>query len=121
MKDRIKVIRKDEDMTQTEFANELGFGKSTVVKWESGVTEPNAAAQKLICSTFDINEQWLLTGEGEKKVDRSDEDAIDAFCGDVKHLPADDPRRFIMKLLARLSDDDWIAIADIIAKTRDQE
>lgn len=108
-------------MSQSEVAKMMGMSKNYISLVENGKREMSDSAIFKFCKMLGIREDWLKYEEGEMKADTSDEDEIDAFCGDVKHLPADDPRRLIMKLLARLSDDDWIAIADIIEKTRDQE
>lgn len=72
MKDRIKKIRKDAKLTQTQFGDALG-GKalSTVQKWEMGHNQPDAGTIELICKKFGVNELWLRTGTGDPKPSQS--------------------------------------------------
>ena len=64
MKDRIKLLRKKEKMSQEEFGRKIGIGKSSVSKIELGENNPSDQPIMLICSIFNVNEVWLRTGEG---------------------------------------------------------
>ena len=66
MKDRIKEIRKDYCLTQTEFGERIGATRSMIAVYETGRVTPDASKQLLICKTFGVNQEWLLTGEGPK-------------------------------------------------------
>lgn len=52
-------------MTQTEFASRIGSVQNTVTGYESGRRNPSAPVIALICKEFNVNEEWLRTGEGE--------------------------------------------------------
>lgn len=65
MKDRIKKLRKELDLTQQEFADKLGIKRNTVATYETGKSNPSDAAVLLICKTFNVNEEWLRIGTGE--------------------------------------------------------
>ena len=67
MKNRIKEIRKDANLTQQEFANRLGIKRNTIATYESGRNTPIDAVISLICREFKINEEWLRFGKGDKK------------------------------------------------------
>lgn len=75
MKDRLKKLRNEERLTQQEFADKIGIQRGTYAKYEVGRNEPIDAVIKLICSTFNVNEKWLRTGEGDmfSKISRDDE------------------------------------------------
>ena len=75
LKDRIKDIRKSQNLTQEEFANKIGCKRNTVATWETGKGGPNEAFIRLILKEFNLNEEWLRTGEGEmlKAVPKEDE------------------------------------------------
>lgn len=62
---RIKKIRKELDLTQTEFAARIGSVQNTVTGYENGRRNPSAPVIALICEKFDVREEWLRTGEGE--------------------------------------------------------
>lgn len=62
---RIKKIRKELDLTQTEFAEKIGSVQNTVTGYESGRRNPSSPVIALICERFNVREEWLRTGEGE--------------------------------------------------------
>lgn len=66
MKDRIKSIRKDNNLTQTEFGERIGVKGNTITNYENGLRNPSDAILFSICREFNINEEWLRTGNGEK-------------------------------------------------------
>lgn len=51
-------------MTQTEFGAKIGVKGNTITNYESGMRTPSDAVIVSICREFDINENWLRTGEG---------------------------------------------------------
>lgn len=65
MKDRIKQIRKDANLTQTEFGNAIGATQFLVTSYETGRSVPDSARRMLICEKFNVNPDWLENGEGE--------------------------------------------------------
>ena len=65
MKDRIRKIRRDLDLTQQEFADRIGIKRNTIANYETGRNEPIDSVVSLICREFGVNEEWLRTGEGE--------------------------------------------------------
>lgn len=64
MKDRIKQIRKDHHLTQTEFGEAIGVTFTALSKYEQGKVIPDKSIRLLICEKFNVNEEWLETGEG---------------------------------------------------------
>lgn len=64
MKERIKKLRKELDLTQQGFADRLGIKQNTVATYEIGKIEPGNSTIALICREFSVNEKWLRTGEG---------------------------------------------------------
>lgn len=65
MKDRIRKVRKALDLTQRGFAERIGMKSNTIATYEMGRATPSDAAINNICKEFDVNENWLRTGEGE--------------------------------------------------------
>ena len=63
--DRLKIVRKALRLNQKSFAEQIGLNQnslSMIEKNHTPVTEKNI---KLVCATFNVNEQWLRTGHGE--------------------------------------------------------
>lgn len=67
MKERIKKIRKEEGLTQKEFAKKIGVKQNTVATYEIGKIKASDSVIRSICREFGINEDWLKYGTGEMK------------------------------------------------------
>lgn len=65
MKDRIRKIRRDLDLTQQEFADRLGIKRGTIANYELGRNEPVDSVVSLICREFGVNKDWLRDGTGK--------------------------------------------------------
>ena len=68
MEERIKKIRKENGLTQTEFGARIGVRGNTITNYETSVRAPSEAILKSICREFDINPEWLETGKGRMKI-----------------------------------------------------
>lgn len=74
MNARIKQIRRELGLTQTEFAERIGLKQNSIALIESGKRNISDQAVLSICREYGINEEWLRTGRGEKMApDASDE------------------------------------------------
>jgi len=62
---RIAEIREKQGLKQTEFAIELELGRSTISGLENGKDPLTKRNRAIICQKYNINENWLLTGEGD--------------------------------------------------------
>ncbi|WP_051539938.1 helix-turn-helix domain-containing protein [Clostridium ihumii] len=68
MHERIKKVRTDNKLTQSEFAKHLGVTRSVISNIELNrlaKPEQKNSLIKLISKEFNINEQWLLDGIGQ--------------------------------------------------------
>lgn len=66
---RIKEVRNDNNLTQKEFAERIGLARGSIATIESGRAPAGPRTINDICEKFQINKQWLLTGEGKKHVE----------------------------------------------------
>lgn len=76
MKDRLKKLRKELDLTQQAFADKIGMKQNTIAKYEMGRTTPSDAIIFSICREFGVNEKWLRSGEGEMFEELTDQQKI---------------------------------------------
>ena len=83
VKDRIKLLRKELELTQEKFSERLGIKRNTIAKYETGINEPTTAVISLICREFNVNEQWLRTGEGEMFRVLPEEDELSIYIEDL--------------------------------------
>lgn len=77
MNQRIKELRKSLNMTQDEFSSKIGLSRNFIAQIETGTKTPSDRTINDICREFNINEEWLRTGNGEMYKD------IDMDFGDV--------------------------------------
>ena len=63
MKDRIKQVRKALHLNQTEFGLLVGVKGNTIANYEIGLRTPSEAVLFSICREFNVNNDWLRTGE----------------------------------------------------------
>lgn len=68
IEDRIKEVRDDNKLTQTKFGKKLGVTRDVIKNIELGNLKNGVPDSiiKLISFTFNVSEQWLRTGEGDK-------------------------------------------------------
>lgn len=57
---RIKDLREDHDMTQDELAEEIGVSKRTLVRYESGSSEPTISVLIKIALLFDVSVDYII-------------------------------------------------------------
>ena len=95
MKNRIKDIRKMQNLSQDAFGKRLGITGASVSRLESGDREPSDQTILSICREFSVNEFWLRTGEGDmyKQLDRYQE--LSSFFGDLMMTEPDVRHRLI--------------------------
>lgn len=113
MNERLKKLRKTLDLTQQQLAEHLGVKRNTVAQWELGINAITEQVITSICREFDVNKEWLRTGEGEMFVIRSDEEELAAFFGDILNDGSSFKKRFV-SALAALDTEDWEVIEKFI-------
>ena len=114
LKDRLKQLRKTLGLTQQAFADKLGVKRNTVGQWECGINPLTDQTIFSICREFDVNKEWLRTGEGEMFVIRSDEEEIAAFLDDVLSEEGETYKKQLILALANLSDEGWKGIKEFL-------
>lgn len=113
-KERIKQIRKEIKMTQSEFAKVIGCSQQAITYYETGLRTPSGAVMTTICREFNISENWLRTGEGEmhNKVTRASE--IATITKQLFDLDEESfPYKFAV-MLSKLDAEQWKTIENLI-------
>lgn len=62
---RMKKIRDNANINQEAMGNKLLISKSSISKIEKGINNPSDQTIKLVCSEFNVNEEWLRHGIGD--------------------------------------------------------
>ena len=71
MNNRIKELRKDLGLTLEKFGERVGVTKTTISRIEKGINSVTDQMFKSICREFNVNENWLRTGEPPMYVEAS--------------------------------------------------
>jgi transcriptional regulator with XRE-family HTH domain len=108
MKDRIKVIRKNSGMNQTEFGEAIGVTLAAYSKYETGKVVPDKSVRMLICSKFHVNEHWLETGEGEPY----EEGLVPNLVHALMNMP--DVQDLLTRLLPKMTEADLKKVNDAV-------
>lgn len=121
MKTRIKILRQELRLSQEEFANKIGFTRGAIANAELGRAEIRPQFISLICNTFNVNETWLRTGEGEMFVQLSRDEQIAKFVGDVMRSSDGDFKRSVILALSEMPDECWDVWADFVRKVAEKQ
>lgn len=65
MNERIKKLRKELGLSGEKFGEHIGVGKTAISRIENGSNNVTDQMFKSICREFNVNSDWLRTGEGE--------------------------------------------------------
>ena len=63
--ERLALARKTLKLTQREFAEKISVATGFIASMEIGGRKVNPRIMKLVSSIYNVNYQWLETGEGE--------------------------------------------------------
>lgn len=114
MKDRLKKLRKTLDLTQQAFADRIGMKQNTIAQYEMGRTIPSDAIIFSICREFNVNENWLRTGEGDMFMELSRDEQIEEFIGNLLQGEEDSFKRRLISGLAALNENGWKVLEDFL-------
>lgn len=103
---RIKKLRKSLDLTQQEFSSRIGTTANVLTNYETGRRNPSRSVINNICKTFNVNETWLRTGEGDM-FEETPETSLDALTKEFNLTELE--QRIISKYL-HLSESDRMVI-----------
>lgn len=107
--ERIEILRKDLSMSRRVFGERLGVSESVIVNIEyDRLKRPDQkeSLYKLICKEFNVNEEWLRTGNGEMFVPLTRNQLITDFATDL--IMEDNTfKKRLVEALAKLDENDW--------------
>lgn len=107
-------------VTKTAFANKLKVSQAFVSKMCSGDSGLSDRTIQDICDKFHVNEEWLRNGEGEIFQERSREDEIASFMGDLLDGP-DNFKQRLIAALARMDESQWEILESLALKLAAEE
>ena len=121
MNNRIFELRKSREWTQDKFAEKMGISKNYVSLIENGKKFTSDRLISDICREFNVNENWLRTGEGKPSIERTRNQEIGDFASKVMDLPDKNIQNRLIAALMKLNERDWETIAKIANELKGED
>ena len=113
MKERIIQLRKEMKLSQSDFAQKLNLSRNFIGLVECGERNISDRTFSDICQEFNVNGDWLRTGEGEMFKKRTRNQEILAFANDVMEDVDDSFKKRFIRALSKLNASDWEVLEKI--------
>lgn len=114
MNERIKNLRKSLNMTQEEFSKRIGLSRNFIAQVEIGTKTPSERTISDICREFEVNEEWLRTGNGEMIIQKSKDEQIAEMLGEIQRSGEDIFKHRLVSALSKLNESDWESLEKLI-------
>ena len=118
---RIRDIRKNFNLTQTQFAEELGVTRNVISMYELGHVVPPRLFLDHLCTKYGVNKTWLETGDGEMFKTPSIDEEIAEFVGKAMSPGTDPVYRRVLLALARTDESVWQKAKEFLQNLKDAE
>lgn len=119
---RMRQAREKLNLSQAAFGDGAGVGLGVIKNIDYNRTEPNSLYFDLLCKAYNIDRQWIETGEGEMFRESTQDERIAQFVGKALADKSDKFKVELLDILAGMNEDDWKAlkrIADILNGKKD--
>ena len=113
MNTRIEAIRKELKMSRAAFGASIGVSGDVINNLERGRVEVKDHMVLLICNEFNVNEDWLRTGEGEMFNPVDFESDLAKFTAKLFTENSDSFKNRLISTLTRLTEEQWEVLAKI--------
>lgn len=107
MNERIRQLRKSLGLTLEKFGEPLGVKKNSLSQIENGINGLTEQLLKAICREWNVNEEWLRTGEGEMFVELTRDEQIASFIGSIQANVDDSFKKSFILMLSSLDEPEW--------------
>ena len=119
---RMRQAREKLNLSQAAFGDGAGVGLGVIKNIDYNRTEPNSLYFDLLCKAYNIDRQWIETGEGEMFRESTQDERIAQFVGKALADKSDKFKVELLDILAGMNEDEWKAlkrIADILSGKKD--
>lgn len=120
---RLLQVRKDQGLSQADFAQKLNLSQNFVWLTEKGQRLPSDRTIADICRVFGVNEVWLRTGAEEMYTPRTREEELAAIFANV--FISDDAKSRLIRAMARMPDEAFPAfiqfLEDLVKQLREEQ
>lgn len=115
MKERIFHLRKELlGLSRAKFGEPIGMTDSEIKNIEYGYTELKENKIALICAKYDVNENWLRTGEGTPLRQKTWQEEVAKYVGEVltSQGAGAELQQMILEFFAKIPQDMWDELAE---------
>ena len=115
MNERLKNLRLEKNLNQTDFGKKIGLSKSQIACYENGSRKITDRTITTICEKFKVNEEWLRHGIGPQKKQMTPADEL-AYLMGMFVAEGDEFKTKIIKAMLTLEDGEWRMIEKLVDK-----
>lgn len=112
--ERFLQIRESLDMSRKAFGERLGVSDSVIKNIEYNVTEPKPLLIQQICKEYNVDKDWLETGEGEMFLPQTKDDALTDFFATILSEEDDSFKRRFVEILSGLDESGWVFLENTL-------
>lgn len=113
MSERLKFLRDELGLNQTEFSDKLNVTSTTISKIEKGQRNLTDRMMNDICREFMVNKEWLMNGTGDMFISTTMDKDIAGLMGKVL-ADNDEFLKKVFLTFAKLTDNERAVIMKII-------
>lgn len=111
--DRISQIIKTLNIKQVDFAEAIKVNQSYISQLVVGKRVPSDRTISYICNEFDVNEEWLRTGEGSMFIERTKDEELSYLIGKLLSDEEDSFKKRLIAALLKLDESEWATVEKI--------
>lgn len=118
---RISTLIESLGLKKTAFADKINVSQAFVSQLCAGTKQPSDRTIADICREFNVNEEWLRTGQGEMFKPLSRSEVIAGFAGELLKTEEDSFKRRLIELLAELDESEWEMLERLAKKLTEKK
>ncbi|MDD6235365.1 MAG: helix-turn-helix transcriptional regulator [Lachnospiraceae bacterium] len=119
--ERVKEIRKELDLTLEKFGEKLGVKRNTMSAIETGRNSITDQMAKSICREFNVNEEWLRSGNGPVFIEQTRDEQIASFIGGIQSIGDDSFKKRLISLLSEMTEDEWNLLEKMVIRLSNEK
>lgn len=117
VKNRILHLRKTAlNLSRAKFGEAIGMSDSEIKNIENGVTQLKENKIPLICNAYNVNEEWLRTGNGEMFLPKTRGQEIGEIVKAAAQHDPEEATKFFTSLLEGMSDAEIVLMYEIFKR-----
>ncbi|MGC7931254.1 helix-turn-helix domain-containing protein [Lysinibacillus sp. VIII_CA] len=111
--DRIKVLRNELGLSMAAFGEKIKMTNSNISKMEKDLRVVTDRTIAIICTEFNVNEEWLRTGEGDMFVEETFDEEFANIIAEAT-LSGNEKIKELMIMASKLNDKQLKAIVNFL-------